>query len=204
MRWTHRDGVYYTSNQNLILRNFLAGMAMQCIRDLDINTGKEENPCCPRESLNVINRTLDTNPSLEPVENKTVSPETRACAKAAMSLYHEPDQETVYATTKSLNLCLDLFIHKHSDRHSAVSNINKDRPLFYTTSGRLGLGPPELKAGDHICILFGGNSLYVLRPIPSSENFYFIGECYVHGLMRGEAMVSFENKKVTSQTFHLR
>jgi hypothetical protein len=67
--------------------------------------------------------------------------------------------------------------------------------LLYTTVGRcfiwsdkgyMGLAPSDARPGDFICILLGGQVLYVLRQ--RGEGFHFIGECYVHGLMDGEAM----------------
>ena len=39
---------------------------------------------------------------------------------------------------------------------------------------------------DKIFVLFGGSMLYVLRP--KDDKYILIGECYVHGLMDGEAM----------------
>ena len=40
--------------------------------------------------------------------------------------------------------------------------------------------------GDLIYALFGGSVLYVLRL--AGDRFMLVGECYVHGLMDGEAM----------------
>ena len=38
-----------------------------------------------------------------------------------------------------------------------------------------------------MCILLGGKVPYILREVGPGEH-YFLGECYVHGIMDGEAM----------------
>jgi hypothetical protein len=71
---------------------------------------------------------------------------------------------------------------------------------FFVTGGRegkrkplYGLAPPETKEGDAIYILFGCSVPVVLRKVPSPrrrgiDRYTFIGECYVHGMMDGEAL----------------
>jgi hypothetical protein len=59
----------------------------------------------------------------------------------------------------------------------------KDRAYFTTTSGRLGVGPPEMQPGDLIAVFFGGRPAFILREIPGSNAFTFIGDAFVHGLM---------------------
>ena len=63
-------------------------------------------------------------------------------------------------------------------------NKSKDKePLFC-------LGSPDVKAGDMICIIFGCSVPVVLRKVSTggASHFEFIGECYVHGMMDGEAL----------------
>ena len=62
---------------------------------------------------------------------------------------------------------------------------NKPYRLFMLENGLVGMGPPDMKRGDHVCVLFGGAAPFVLRPTEDSH--YLIGECYVNGLMQGEA-----------------
>ena len=60
---------------------------------------------------------------------------------------------------------------------------NKD-PLFC-------LGSPDVMGGDMICIIFGCSVPVVLRRVSTGVrdfHFEFIGECYVHGMMDGEAL----------------
>ena len=64
------------------------------------------------------------------------------------------------------------------------------RRLIQTKSGLIGLGPGFARTGDLICVLFDGHVLYVLRKNNRSSLFEFVGECYIHGMMDGEAMRS--------------
>jgi hypothetical protein len=60
------------------------------------------------------------------------------------------------------------------------------RRLSYSEKGYMALVSHQAQIGDLIFILCGGSMLYVLRP--KGDNFILIGECYVHGLMDGEAI----------------
>ncbi|KAI1164739.1 hypothetical protein F5B18DRAFT_234256 [Nemania serpens] len=61
------------------------------------------------------------------------------------------------------------------------------RRIFRTEKRFVGLGPAATRVGDSVCVLLGGQMLYVLRPA-AGDRHEFIGECYVHGLMDGEAL----------------
>ena len=63
------------------------------------------------------------------------------------------------------------------------------RRFFATDRGYIGLGPPEMQKGDQVYILSGGNVPYLLRPIfgPRPQTFELVGDCYLHGIMYGEA-----------------
>jgi hypothetical protein len=67
--------------------------------------------------------------------------------------------------------------------------IRHSRRLFWTKKGFLGLGPMSAKVGDMVCIFKGGRVPYVIRKIPHESSYFnFIGDCYIHALMNGEAM----------------
>jgi hypothetical protein len=53
------------------------------------------------------------------------------------------------------------------------------RRVFRTSRGYLGLGPDQVKPGDHVVSLFGGHIVYVLRQA-SPRDWIFVGECYLH------------------------
>lgn len=58
-----------------------------------------------------------------------------------------------------------------------------------TGRGLIGTVPRSARAGDLVCVLYGGQTPFVLRQDPSGEALYrLVGDCYVHGLMNGEAL----------------
>ncbi|KAF2174182.1 hypothetical protein M409DRAFT_16452 [Zasmidium cellare ATCC 36951] len=64
-----------------------------------------------------------------------------------------------------------------------------DHRILFTTSthGYLGLGPRSLRPGDQVWLLAGAKVPHVLR-LKGNGRFELVGECYVHGIMHGEAV----------------
>jgi hypothetical protein len=69
----------------------------------------------------------------------------------------------------------------------AVETIVEDKDLFVTGRGYIGLGHEGCAAGDVVCVFLGGEVPYIVRAT-GEEGHRFLGECYVHGIMDGEAM----------------
>jgi Heterokaryon incompatibility protein (HET) len=76
------------------------------------------------------------------------------------------------------------------------------RRLMTTETGYIGLGPLASRKGDKVCVLFGCSTPVVLRPLPNG-GYKFIGECYVHGIMEGEAIAMLEKEELVKQPFFL-
>jgi hypothetical protein len=51
----------------------------------------------------------------------------------------------------------------------------------------IGIAPQASQKSDVICIFFGCSVPVVLEPQVNGE-YRFVGECYVHGVMDGEAV----------------
>jgi hypothetical protein len=75
------------------------------------------------------------------------------------------------------------------------------------------LGSPDVREGDMVCIIFGCSVPVVLRKVSTGSgnaHFEVIGECYVHGMMDGEAlegkkpMYPYGGKKSWVTTFKLK
>ncbi len=73
------------------------------------------------------------------------------------------------------------------------------RRLCCTEHGRVGLVPAAAQLGDQIAVFFDGQVLYVVRPVAAEkticeyhqrlmQTFEFVGECYIDGMMDGEAV----------------
>ncbi len=86
------------------------------------------------------------------------------------------------------------------------------RRLVITEHDLLGLAPEKSENGDLICIFYGCSVPVALRRmvdrVTDEEYFTFIGECYVHGIMEGEAFALArsrnDNGQITEKVFELR
>jgi hypothetical protein len=73
------------------------------------------------------------------------------------------------------------------------------RKVFVSEAGVTGICPIDTEPGDEIWVLYGGRVPFILRPKGEEEESYrFVGECYYHGIMDGEAVgdETFEEKTV--------
>ena len=70
---------------------------------------------------------------------------------------------------------------RESDRNPMLMN----RKVFLSAEGFLGQVPSETQEGDQITIIFGAPVPFVVRE--DGDHWVLIGECYVLGLMEGEA-----------------
>ena len=75
------------------------------------------------------------------------------------------------------------------DYWASLRTASAGRRLFATDRGYIGFGPAEMQKGDHVYILSGGKVPYILRPVsgPRPRTFELVGDCYLHGVMHGEA-----------------
>jgi hypothetical protein len=58
--------------------------------------------------------------------------------------------------------------------------------IFRTNKGYIGTGSKYARPRDLVCVLFGGQTPFILRR--DGERYQFISDCYVHGIMEGEAL----------------
>jgi hypothetical protein len=85
---------------------------------------------------------------------------------------------------------------------SCLGGLIGNRKLCLTDGRYLGWVPLTTEEGDVIAIFKGAKLPFVLRPVPGStdRSFTFIGECYIHGIMYGEAI---EKGDLEQQTFRI-
>ncbi|KAI9733945.1 MAG: hypothetical protein M1834_002601 [Cirrosporium novae-zelandiae] len=94
----------------------------------------------------------------------------------------------------------ELLTNEHTPRQMVsflerTTRVIWNRKFFSSFDDRrytfFGLGPSKTKNGDVICILFGCSVPVLLREKRLQNGnlyFKFVGECYVHGMMDGEAI----------------
>ena len=73
--------------------------------------------------------------------------------------------------------------------------------MFSTGKGYVGLGPKGVRKGDEICVLFGNDVPFVLRRV--GQHHVVVGQCFVLGLMDGEAIEWKEQGKVSVTSFKI-
>ena len=80
------------------------------------------------------------------------------------------------------------------------SLLKGDCQFFVGEQGYIGIGPLSTTAGDMIYVVPGANLPLILRPFrqgPRLNTFNFLGFCYVHGIMDGEAVDPVEFRRET-------
>ncbi len=76
------------------------------------------------------------------------------------------------------------------------------RRFIISKTGLLGLGTPDCQRGDSICILYGYKMPVILRPLRRCHR--LLGSAYVHGIMNGEGVPSWELGEKLEETFVIR
>jgi hypothetical protein len=66
----------------------------------------------------------------------------------------------------------------------------RGRTLCTASNGLIGAFLSAARIGDQICVALGSKTPLLLRPVPHQKDTYrLVGECYVAGLMNGEALL---------------
>jgi hypothetical protein len=76
-------------------------------------------------------------------------------------------------------------------KHSRQETATLLRRFFVTADRRFGIGPAGMKENDVIYVMNGGNCPLVLRSQGQAGRYSFVGDCFVVGLMHGEASEKF-------------
>ncbi|KAF5577990.1 heterokaryon incompatibility 6 OR allele [Fusarium pseudocircinatum] len=69
---------------------------------------------------------------------------------------------------------------------SAVEPVRDPYRLFKTATKDFGVGPVDMRIGDKLCVLFGAEVPFILRP--KGDGYLVVGECYVYDFMHGEVL----------------
>ncbi|KAL2194274.1 hypothetical protein P885DRAFT_43556 [Corynascus similis CBS 632.67] len=72
---------------------------------------------------------------------------------------------------------------------AAVLKTGQGYRFGITACGYMGLFPKECESGDLVAIIPGASTPFVVRPDRSGASFTLVGDCYIHGIMRGELLL---------------
>ncbi|OJI85742.1 hypothetical protein ASPTUDRAFT_118842 [Aspergillus tubingensis CBS 134.48] len=84
---------------------------------------------------------------------------------------------------------------------STIKQAISYRRLMISSKRYIGLVPAKAQEGDLICVLFGCSVPVILRK--QGDNYTFIGESYVHGIMDGEAIEMMHEGSLVEEEFTL-
>jgi len=116
--------------------------------------------------------------------------------------------EAIISISNNSSSALEIFTHALSTGASkakllAVAWMNMRLFRFCVSSeGFFLMAPPTARKGDIVCVLIGCDMPVILRK--RSENDYiYIGNCYAHGIMQGEAMKDLAEGKYVKGEFRI-
>jgi len=66
----------------------------------------------------------------------------------------------------------------------------KDRRVYRTSRGFLGVGPISTQEGDQVWLVRSAHVPFILRQTANDDTFSLIGETYLHGFMHGEMLTN--------------
>jgi hypothetical protein len=90
----------------------------------------------------------------------------------------------------SQKLDADTWLRVAHDVNAWLLNKSYGTRLFTTDNSAavLGTGLEGTRVGDIVCVLFGSDVPFIVRQVGNKGDYKLIGECYVEGIMHGEAL----------------
>ncbi|KAL5313099.1 hypothetical protein ACEPPN_019526 [Leptodophora sp. 'Broadleaf-Isolate-01'] len=76
----------------------------------------------------------------------------------------------------------------------AMQDVHRGRQFGITACGYMGLFPNDTKTSDSLVMILGAKMPFVLRKVDVNE-YLMIGDCYIHGVMEGEWIHSWDCEK---------
>lgn len=102
----------------------------------------------------------------------------------------------------------DLARGAHPAAYTQIAEtVGPNRTLFVTIGGHLGIGPVEMLPGDEVYVLAGAGMPFVLRKEVTEKDgilHRLVGECFVDGIMDGEAVNAMKDGRIHSGPFSPR
>lgn len=82
-----------------------------------------------------------------------------------------------------------------------AATVCKYRRFFVTRNGYYGLGPHSMLPRDKVVVLFGADVPFILRQ--AGDRWKLVGECYLNGIMHGEAIDMWREGKLEATIFQI-
>ena len=141
-----------------------------------------------------IRQVKDLNIDLEAILGSYIKgPELYSTADVMEYLYKSPRVEGVPP---------EILGYVESELFSVNYAITEGRKIFISKSGHMGLCPEATEPDDIVCVLFGADVPFVLRPLQNG-NHLLVGECYIDGFMDGEAILKAAISREGNEPYNL-
>ena len=86
---------------------------------------------------------------------------------------------------------------------TSLESGTRHRRFIMYGGNQIGAAPDEAQKGDMVYVLMGCSVPVVLRKTARPDEYEFVGECYLHGFMDGEALAMRDGDRVTAHEFKL-
>ena len=97
----------------------------------------------------------------------------------------------------------DIYNYFRKERPSPADlDIFPGKMFFFTTDGHMGIGVEGMQPGDEIAMIFGGEVLCIIRP--GGGHHVLVGDCFVHGYMKGEVLDGWKAGQFTDRWIDLQ
>jgi hypothetical protein len=161
---------------------------------------------CQKDVFKLARQALDARTSPVPDQDRLlISQSSQEWLRNAMHEPHSSDAAARNTAVDTIDQILRVYTHEGAVRFFNILDlVSTNRKFFVTEKGYMGIGPNSMQPTDIVCVLFGGKTPFVLRPTSTPNEYLLLGECYVYGLMDGEAMDAYERGEIESEWFHLR
>lgn len=134
----------------------------------------------------VLGSTRDSKEDLKWIVPIAAAPFPRAAGAGSTDLKTSYVAFRKYLTTPSIEEQSGVDCHAHKSYMACLRDTLAGWRFVVTKRGYIGVVPGLSRAGDVIAIMKGGRVPFVVRG--SEERWRLIGECYVHGIMKGEGL----------------
>ncbi|KAI6080348.1 HET-domain-containing protein [Hypoxylon rubiginosum] len=163
--------------------------------DKDVLTDENEDAAIHLNGLVFDNVLVSSKPIKTSEMGEVMQMWNKLTAEAkAKGLRHDPTTET-FRNIVFRNMMDGTFLEP--DRRTKWRDTMwLNQTLFFTNTGYIGLGPSTLTEGDEVWIMSGGRVPFAFRPKDGhlqtervkTEDYVFVGDVYMPGLMHGEAV----------------
>ena len=75
-----------------------------------------------------------------------------------------------------------------------VRSMESHRSFYLSLEGRIGWVPHAAQTGDMVSLMRGSPVPVMIRPSQRENSYFMIGQCYIHGIMDGEAVAGKEDQ----------